>query len=198
VEIAHDAAPWRPWSPAETAARLEAVDAPWGITAGWALELFAGEAWREHEDLEVAVPATRFEDVRPALDELELWVPVGEGRLRPLAEAGGTASQQTWALDRAARAWRLDVFREPSDGATWICRRDPTIRLPYAELLERTAEGIPFVRPDVVLLFKAKHVREKDEQDFAAVLPRLDSMRTQWLRTALERVHPGHRWLERL
>ena len=197
MELEHAAAPWQPWTPDETARRLEHVAAPWAVAAGWALELFVGESWRPHEDLEVALPAPRFDDVREALAELEFWVPAGEGRLQPLAESA-SESQQTWGLDLVARAWRLDVFREPSAGDSWICRRDPSIRVPHAELVERTAAGIPFVRPEVVLLFKAKRSREKDEADFEAVLPRLDAARRDWLRAALARVHPGHAWLGRL
>jgi hypothetical protein len=30
---------------------------PWYVAAGWALELFTGDAAREHDDLEIAVPA---------------------------------------------------------------------------------------------------------------------------------------------
>ena len=51
---------------------------------------------------------------------------------------------------------------------------------------------------EIVLLFKAKHAQEKDDADFAAVLPRLEPERRRWLADALELVHPGHRWLERL
>ena len=198
MEIAHDAAPWEPWSPWETARRLKGVDAPWGVAAGWALELFVGESWRHHEDLEVAVAENRFDELRAALGGLELWVPVGDGRLRPLAEVPRPASQQTWGLDPEASAWRIDVFREPADGATWICRRDQAIRMPSTRLVERTTDGIPFVRPEVVLLFKAKHAREKDEEDFDVVLPRLDRERRSWLRDALQRVHAGHPWLAQL
>jgi hypothetical protein len=197
VELAHDAASWRPWSPGETAARLRHVRAPWAVAAGWGLELFVGSSWRGHEDIEIAVPATAFAEVAAALPELEFWVPAEDERLRPLADAPEGA-HQTWGLDPGAGAWRLDVFREPSTGDTWICRRDDAIRMPYAELVERTAAGIPFVRPEVVLLFKAKRSREKDETDFEAVLPRLDPGRRAWLAGALERVHAGHPWLERL
>ena len=197
MELEHAAAPWQPWTPGETARRLEHVTAPWAVAAGWALELFVGESWRPHEDLEIAVPAPRFDEVRAGLPELEFWVPAGEGLFRPLAESA-SESHQTWALDAVAGAWRLDVFREPSAGDTWICRRDPSIRLPHAELVERTPDGIPFVRPEVVLLFKAKRAREKDEADFDALLPRLDATRRSWLTIALERVHPGHAWLGRL
>ena len=67
-----------------------------------------------------------------------------------------------------------------------------------ASLISRTADGIPYLQPEVVLLFKAKAVRPKDELDFAAVLPHLESSRRLWLRDALTLVHPGHAWLESL
>jgi hypothetical protein len=65
-------------------------------------------------------------------------------------------------------------------------------------VIERTAEGIPYLAPEIVLLFKAKHTRPKDEDDFAATVPHLGEARVRWLVDALERVHPGHRWLDEL
>ena len=107
MDIGHDSAPWEPWTPREMAGRLERLAAPWAVAAGWALELFVGVGWRAHEDLEVAVPASRFDEVRTALGELEFWVPLGDGRLRPLEQVSEleTDSHQTWALDRSAGAW---------------------------------------------------------------------------------------------
>jgi hypothetical protein len=187
---------WDAWRPEDVARALAGVEAPWYVAAGWSVDLFLGGERREHEDLEIAVPATRFGEVAEALVELEPFV-VGQGQATPLAEASELLDtyHQTWMLDRAAGRWRVDVFREPSDGDTWICRRDEAIRLPYDELIERTAAGVPYVRPEIALLFKAKHAREKDDGDLAAVLPGLTSERRRLLAELLERVHPGHRWL---
>jgi hypothetical protein len=46
-----------PWRPEQIAERLAGVSVPWYIAAGWALDLFRGEQTREHEDIEIAVPA---------------------------------------------------------------------------------------------------------------------------------------------
>ena len=71
--------------------------------------------------------------------------------------------------------------------------------MPYGWLIEWTDDGIPYGRPEVVLLFKAKHAhQEKNGAYFAAVLPRLDPDRRAWLGDALARVHPGHEWLDAL
>jgi aminoglycoside-2''-adenylyltransferase len=174
--------PWRPWSPAEVASRLSGVDVPWAFAAGWAVDLFLGETTREHEDVEVTVPSASFPKLAEALRPGEFQFVAGE--------------HQSWL--KLGGAFRLDVFREPHDGDTWICRRDPSIRRPYREVVGRTADGLPFVVPEIVLLFKAKAVRPKDELDFERVRPRLSAGATRWLRTSLERVHPGHPWLELL
>ena len=72
------------------------------------------------------------------------------------------------------------------------------IRMPYDRAIERTPEGIPYGRPEIVLLFKAKAARPKDDDDFAAALPLLDEERRRWLADALGLVHAGHRWLAAL
>jgi hypothetical protein len=91
------------------------------------------------------------------------------------------------------------VFREPSDGDTRICRRDERIRLRYDEVVVRTDDGIPYLRPEITLLFKAKHAHEpKNESDFAAVLPLLDQPRRRWLVDAIALAHPGHPWIARI
>jgi hypothetical protein len=191
-----DDAEWEAWTPQEVARRLTAVEAPWAVTAGWAIDLFLGRERREHEDLEIAVPADRFSEVAAALDELDFHT-VTRGSVTPVAEAPELleTTHQTWGLDRAANVWRIDVFRDPRDGDHWLARRDESIRLSYDELIEHTADGIPYERPEVVLLFKAKHSRPKDEADLAAVLPHLSADRRQLLAGWIAQVHPGHFWL---
>ena len=191
---------WEAWRPEEAYRRLAGVEVPWYVAAGWAIDLFLGGERRDHEDLELAVPNARFGELAAALPELDPFV-IGtpeNGLATAYAEVGDEAlseTHQTWFRERTTGLWRLDVFREPSDGDTWICRRDDRLRMPYERLVEHTAGGIPFGRPEVVLLYKAKHARPKDDADLAATLPRLDGGRRAWLAEALELVHPGHRWL---
>jgi hypothetical protein len=131
------------------------------------------------------------------LPGLEIFVITAPHEATPLAEARDQLGEthQSWVREPATGLWRFDVFREPSDGDTWLCRRDESIRLPYDHVIEWTDDGIPYGRPEIVLLFKAKHARDRDQADFEAVVPRLGPKRRSWLAESLERVHPGHRWL---
>ncbi len=199
--IAPDVSRWAPWTPAEVARVLEGVDAPWHVAGGWAIDLFLGEQRREHDDLEIAVPRNRFDEFAQALEGFELFVITGQDEALPLRAASERLADthQTWVRDSDSGFWRLDVLREPSDGDTWIFRRNEAIRLPYEEVIGRTADGIPYGRPEIMLLFKAKHEpHAKDHGDFEAALPRLDPARRAWLAGALGRMYPAHPWLEQL
>ncbi len=175
------------------AERLSGVTAPWCVAAGWAVDLFLGEITRPHGDIEIAVPAGRFEEIAERFPDCDFHVP-RDGRLVPATAEALGSDFQTWALERATGRWRFDVFREPHDGDIWHCRRDERLRLPYAEIIRHGADGVPYLSPEIALLFKAKGLREKDRADFGRAHPLLDARQRRWLRDALALVHPGHEW----
>jgi len=57
---------------------------------------------------------------------------------------------------------------------------------------------LPYLAPEIVLLYKAKEPRASDEADFTATEPALPIESRRWLARAVERCHPGHAWRERL
>ncbi|MEU3032521.1 nucleotidyltransferase domain-containing protein [Streptomyces incarnatus] len=186
------------WRPEQVAERLNGVGVPWCVAGGWALDLFRGEQTRPHGDLELAVPAARFTEIRDRFPECAFDA-VGSGKVWASPEAGElAATHQTWLRDPASGQFLFDVFREPHDGGTWICRRDERLRLPYDAIIERTTDGIPYLIPELVLLFKAKAARPKDQADFEGILPLLSRARRDFLGAWLTRVHPGHDWAARL
>ncbi|WP_031520920.1 nucleotidyltransferase domain-containing protein [Streptomyces sp. NRRL F-5123] len=186
------------WTPDEVARRLAGIGTPWYVAAGWALDLFRGERTRPHGDIEIAIPAASFPEVRRRFPG-HVFDAAGSGRIwqDPTPEALA-AVHQTWLRDPATGNYLLDVFREPHDGDTWIFRRDPSIRLPYRDIVLRTRSGVPYLTPELVLLFKAKHVRPKDQADFVSTAPRLTPAQRTTLATLLARVHPGHPWTSQL
>jgi len=160
------------WHPREVAARLEGVTAPWYVAAGWALDLFRGSQSRPHADLEIAVPASRFDEFRTAFAGYEFDVPA-KGCLWPSTPELLPFSHQTWLRDPATGTFLVDVFREPHDGDTWICRRDETLRLPYTDIIERKEDGIPYHE---LILVDQSELRQRQRELHASheqSLPRL-------------------------
>jgi hypothetical protein len=186
---------WQPWSLETLVERLGGV-AGWGVVGGWAIDLYVGRVTRDHADLEIAVPAQSFELIAAALPDLE-WDVVGDGQLWPYPKALDDF-HQTWLRDPPSGSFLLDVFRERHADTTWTFRRHPTITLPYAEAYLQAENGLRYLAPELVVLFKAKHTRPKDQQDFDTVLPALDTHQRARLRTWLERTQPAHHWLDAL
>jgi Aminoglycoside-2''-adenylyltransferase len=186
------------WTPGDIAHLLAGVATRWCVAAGWAVDLFRGKQTREHGDIEIAIPAAGFPEVRSRFPGCAFDA-VGSGRIWENAGPDVLAAvHQTWIRDPATGNYLLDVFGEPHDGDTWICRRDQTIRLPYGEIIHHTHDGIPYLTPELVLLFKAKHARRKDQADFDGTVPHLSAAQRETLAELLNRVHPDHHWLAAL
>ena len=172
---------------------------PWWIAGGWAVEAFTGQP-REHEDTDVAI----FRDDLPSvLDHLLpnycVWSNQS-GTLRPLRTPDELleSCRQLWVRQDAKSPWLFDLLLTPHESDTWISVRDARIRRAYAEAVFIAANGVRYLKPEIVLHLKARLSRPKDNHDFTAVLPSLDADARAWLRTALEIANPDNLWLKQL
>jgi hypothetical protein len=101
-----------------------------------------------------------------------------------------------WAR-RSAASWTCEFMLQEERGGCWAFRRNLAVTRPFDDIYEHR-DGVRYLRPGVVLLFKAKRPSPKDEQDFEAVLPALPASERRWLIEALDAAHPGHPWRNRL
>jgi hypothetical protein len=189
---------WDAWTPREAAAILVGCDASWCVAAGWAIDLFLGRQTRDHHDLEISTPRVAFDLIHGQLGEYVVHA-TGGGEaiaLRP-DESTPVHKHQNWVLEPRVNAWRMDIMLEPGDADTWVFRRDETIRAPRSSVVG-VRNGVPFLAPQVALLYKAKNHRPKDDHDFDNVVPHLDPLARAWLHDNLARVHPGHAWIASL
>ncbi|GAA4114048.1 nucleotidyltransferase domain-containing protein [Aminobacter aganoensis] len=189
----HDA--WCPWHPAELAQRLAGISQPWCIVGGWALDLWHGQQTREHEDLEFTVLRHDQHIFRQALKGMEFHS-AGNGIVErlPANEDAPPAISQIWCEDVAERCWRVDMMIEDGTPGRWVYKRDPAIVRQRTGIVGRTPDGIPYLKPAAILLFKAKYRRPKDEFDFEQALPKLEKPEREWLKTCLDISHPRHEW----
>lgn len=193
-----EAYPWHCWQPEALAQRLLRVERPWCVVGGWALDLWHGRQTREHEDIEFTVLREDIAAFRQALAGISFYA-AGDGQVAALAPDDAPPADifQLWCLEDALRCWRADMMVEPGSTDTWAYKHDPRLTRPRHEMVDRTAAGIPYLRPAGVLLFKARHQRVKDEQDFEHALPSMPVAERAWLKYALASLYPGHDWLHR-
>ncbi len=191
-------AAWEPLTPEQVARRLAGLSVPWWIAGGWALDLFTGRQTRAHDDIEIALYRGDLEALRSHLHGWDLRI-AAAGELSEWGEGQAREDMHTlWARERGHEAWQLEVVVEERSGDRWTYRRHPGIGANARDIGRRTAAGIPYLRPEIVLLYKSKGARAKDETDLITVLPHLDAAQRGFLAAALWTTAPGHRWLERL
>ena len=92
----------------------------------------------------------------------------------------------------------LEVLLNETSGENWTFRRNKSVTKPLSKLYLTASFGIRFLCPEVVLLYKSNNPRDKDEQDFQAVVGHLDAESREWLKNAILVCDPQHQWLEKL
>lgn len=178
---------------------MSGFPAPWCVAGGWAIDLFLGRMTRAHDDVDVAVFR---EDQRAIHDCWPHWSkqkvvagtfqdwPADEWLSLPIHEI------HIQSPDEPPRV--VEFLLNERDGERWIFRRNPAVTLPIGESIRTGAGGVPILAPAVVLLYKAKNPRPKDEEDFQVTVPHMAAGDREWLARALELVHPAHAWLAKL
>ncbi len=148
---------------------MESFNKTWFVAGGWAIDLFIGKETREHKDLEIAL----FRK-----DQLSLKEYLKE-----------------WDTNKL-NGNKIKVLLNETKDNDWMFRRDLRISYPLNLVWSYSDVGIPYLNPEIVLLYKAKNTREKDHQDFLTINDYLDNGKRQWLRNALELHEPEHNWIQ--
>lgn len=191
-----------PGDPDRQAAQNQPAPFPWYISGGWALDLLIGRVTRVHRDVDVVVPFACQSAVQEHLLEhgWTLMTPL-EGRLEPWPR-----HMQIQLPRHQVHAHRgemfIDVLLTEIDRGVWRYRRSPAILRSVERMGLVSAGGIPYLAPELVLLFKSRNTgsvpRPQDQVDFELVVPLLEPERRAWLRWAITATQPDHPWLETL
>jgi hypothetical protein len=192
---------WQPLSLDEAARCFASASVPWWIAGGRAIDLFLGRDTRAHQDLDVGVLRRDVSVVLRSLPDWEIFE-AKDGALTPLPHGGPrTGVNSLWCRPKGAQSWKLELMLDESEGEFWVYRRDPGVRRTLRDALKRSSSGIPYLAPEIQLLYKAKHTRPRDELDFQAATPKLSEEARRWLLQSLARTLLSHPWahaLERL
>ncbi|MCP3029278.1 nucleotidyltransferase domain-containing protein [Halobacillus sp. A5] len=175
---------------------MKHFDGKWFVAGGWAVDLHIGEETREHEDIEVAV----FREELPELsDWLNGWTTyiVDHSRLVE-GKVDKSLDEHIHEIHAHREETKLEVLLNEKSRDRFKFRRDPEVTFPLNRMNLRSEHGVPYLNPEIVLLYKAKNTKEKDEQDFQSVFPFLNEQQKEWLKQALIIHQPEHPWLEKL
>ncbi|WP_458354212.1 nucleotidyltransferase domain-containing protein [Peribacillus frigoritolerans] len=174
---------------------LSGFNKTWFFAGGWAIDLFIGRETREHQDIEIALLR---EDQLYLKEYLKEWdfKKVIKGKFYTWEnEFLELPIHEIHALNKS-NGDKLEVLLNETKENDWKFRRDLTISHPLKSVWSYSDTGIPYLNPEIVLLYKVKNTREKDHQDFMAIIDKLDNQRKKWLHYAIQLHEPEHKWLQ--
>ena len=193
--------------PIEIAAtHLSGFPHPWLIAGGWAIDLHLGRVTRPHKDVDIMIFRHDQLDLQRHFTGWYLYA-AHAGALYPWIEGDYLLLpfSTIWAYKPGNPPPHtpdvqddLEFLLDDIVGDEWRFRRLPVITRPLSKVMMHTAYGIPYLAPEVALLYKAKGCRAEDEADFGNVVELLDAERADWLARSLNVSLPGHKWLARL
>jgi hypothetical protein len=190
---------WSAVDPTIGAGWFSTLQVPWWIAGGWALDLYLGTQSRAHADLDIGVLRRDITTALAALPSWEIFTARG-GALAPLrvGEAPQSAVHSLWCRPVGSTFWTFELMLDDCIDGVWCYRRESSIRRPLASVIQRTPSGIPYLAPEIQLLYKARASRARDHADFELVGPRLDATARRWLVDSLVRAEAGHPWIAAL
>jgi Aminoglycoside-2''-adenylyltransferase len=192
-----DLGEWAPLTVPEIAELFTGAPFRWWIGGGHALELSAGRSWRPHGDVDVGICRRDAAALRSFLHDWDLHVASG-GQLTPWNGEPLRADlnqNNVWCRRSLSSPWSFDATIGEGDDDVWIYRRDPSLRLPWDEAVLLSDDGIPFLAPDLQLLFRSKNPGAKDDEDAGQVIGSLSEVQRNRLAGRLPPDHPWGRWL---
>ncbi len=190
---------WQAVDPATGAGWFSTLEVPWWIAGGRALDLYLGRQCRAHADLDVGVLRRDIMTVLAALSSWEIFE-AKDGALTRLGvgEVPRSAVHSLWCRPTGTTLWRFELMLDESIDDMWCYRRELSIRRPLSLVIHRNPSGIPYLAPEIQLLYKARWSRAQDQADFQLIAPRLDATARAWLVDGLARTETGHRWIAAL
>jgi hypothetical protein len=190
----------------EVAETLGGLRAPFYFAGGWAIDLHLGRVTREHHDVDALVMRRDHLLLHKALKQFSLkkiiphpdGMPPNRGTIvewRPGDKLELPVHQiNAYRVGESEPAFQ--VMLAESRGGEWIFRRNPDVSMPLSRMGFHPLWGLPYLAPEIVLLFKAKHLEARDRADFDHAIPALNADTRRWLHDSIEKTHPGHEWLK--
>lgn len=187
---------WQPSTPEAAARWFTSLQAPWWIAGGWALDLYTGNQSRPHKDLDVGILRR---DAAQVLASLVSW-DVYEAKNGVLSRLAAGAHPRAnvfslWCRPAQTQLWVLELMLDEAQDEHWVYRRHGQIRRSLDSAIRRNPQGIPYLSPEIQLLYKSQRPRAEDHADFRRVLPKIEPAGRDWLRECLEATDPAHPWL---
>jgi len=201
---------------------LGSLKTKWCFCGGWAIDLYLAKETRPHKDLDIMIFK---KDLQETIDYMKTngwkveaptrqgFLPVDSDNYEEFEYDNLWCMNEQYPLDylkvdeqSAYNFYHyereeqkdldfLEILLNSSENGYFVYQRNPEIRLEVNKALY-SFEGIPYLAPEIVLLYKSKYLSEDNQADFELVIPKMKDSQKSWLVEALKYEYGSdHPWV---
>jgi hypothetical protein len=162
---------------------------PWFIAGGWAIDLFLRKETRIHEDIEIGIYRKHQMQLYRYLEKYKKYYIDNRSLI-------GIHEKREWNKEYLRlpihevyleyNKLEIEVLLNERDDTSWIYRRNEKIKRDERKVILYSDKRIPYLCPEIVLLYKTKDIRDKDMIDIEKALPKMDEEQKEWLIDSIE------------
>ncbi len=182
---------------------LNGISAPWWFCGGWGIDLFLGKETRAHKDIDIAIfrkDQLLFQRFLMELGwelniahsgELSSWKP-GQYLELPF--------HTIWCRNSKSDPDFIELLLNENDRSDFLYRKNTSIRRTASNAFLLTENGLPFLAPEIILLYKSgSYTTLGNRHDFEHTVSLLSHEQRHWLISALLTVESAadttHPWI---
>ncbi|MEM9953865.1 MAG: hypothetical protein AAF846_19805 [Chloroflexota bacterium] len=178
------------------------IDYPheWAVCGGWSIDLHLGKQTREHKDIDIFIWRKNQIFVQRYLLE--------RGWLLEIAHNGELSKWKRndyielpmhgiWCKHEDFEPHFIELLLNECNETHYQHRRDISIQLPFGQVIIESEDGIPYLAPQIALLYKSHRLNNDNQHDFEVGFPTLNGEQQKWLLTNIGKLYGGnHKWLK--
>jgi hypothetical protein len=156
---------------------------PWFIAGGWAIDLFLNRETRVHDDIEIGIYRRNQMHLYRYFDKYKKYYINNRSRI-------GIHERLEWNKEYLRlpihelyveyAGLEIEVLLNERDDNKWIYRRNDQITLDEKKVICFNEDRIPYLCPEIVLLYKTKEMRNKDIDDITNAIGKMDESQKKW------------------
>lgn len=162
---------------------------PWFIAGGWAIDLFLNRETRIHENIEIGIYRKH---------QMKLYRYFGKNKKYYMNNKSriGKHEKHEWNKEYLQlpihelyveyAGMEIKLLLNEKDENSWVYRRNKEIKLDEKKVILLTGKGIPYLCPEVVLLYKTKEMRDKDRDDILNASGKMSESQIKWFIDSIE------------
>jgi len=157
---------------------------PWFVAGGWAIDLFLNRETRVHEDIEIGIYRKNQMQLYRFFEKHKKYYIDNRSRI-------GKHERRAWNKEYLQlpihqlyveyESMEIEILLNERDDTSWIYRRDREVRRDESKVIQFTDDRIPYLCPEIVLLYKTKEMRDKDRDDASNAIVKMTESQKEWL-----------------